>query len=143
MPSLQLLWSADVREGGGVPGSRSPASPALPGCFSKDQVYLDGILRILRHRQTIDFPLLAALGKVMAEWGKKVPHPGDPISHGLPQSRVSLKTSPRLSARQLFAVPCGFGFRWGRGRAVLDARKDGTIRPPLWEIFQERLNPVG
>jgi len=34
------------------------------GCFSKDQVYLDGILRILRHRQTIDFPLLTSLGKV-------------------------------------------------------------------------------
>lgn len=36
----------------------------ISGCFSKDQVYLDGILRILRHRQTIDFHLLAALGKV-------------------------------------------------------------------------------
>lgn len=34
------------------------------GCFSKDQVYLDGIVRILRHRQTIDFPLLTSLGKV-------------------------------------------------------------------------------
>lgn len=57
-------------EGGGEPGSCSPASAALPGCFSKDQVYLDGILRILRHRQTIDFPLLAALGKVTAGWGR-------------------------------------------------------------------------
>lgn len=37
---------------------------ALPGCFSKDQVYLDGSVRILRHRQTIDFPLLTSLGKV-------------------------------------------------------------------------------
>lgn len=36
----------------------------LTGCFSKDQVYLDGILRILRHRQTIDFQLLTSLGKV-------------------------------------------------------------------------------
>lgn len=34
------------------------------GCFSKDQVYLDGILRILRHRHTIDFQLLTSLGKV-------------------------------------------------------------------------------
>lgn len=34
------------------------------GCFSKDQVYLDGIVRILRHRQTIDFQLLTSLGKV-------------------------------------------------------------------------------
>ncbi|XP_030059606.1 microtubule-associated tyrosine carboxypeptidase 1 [Microcaecilia unicolor] len=37
------------------------------GCFSKDQVYLDGILRILRHRRSIDFQLLAALGKVSYE----------------------------------------------------------------------------
>ena len=34
------------------------------GCFSKDQVYLDGILRILRHRRTIDFKMLTSLGKV-------------------------------------------------------------------------------
>nr|XP_021529106.1 uncharacterized protein KIAA0895-like [Aotus nancymaae] len=33
-------------------------------CFSKDQVYLDGILQILRYRETIDFYLLTALGKV-------------------------------------------------------------------------------
>nr|XP_020845037.1 uncharacterized protein KIAA0895-like homolog isoform X1 [Phascolarctos cinereus]XP_020845038.1 uncharacterized protein KIAA0895-like homolog isoform X1 [Phascolarctos cinereus] len=37
------------------------------GCFSKDQVYLDGILRILRHRQNIDFHMLTALGKVSYE----------------------------------------------------------------------------
>lgn len=36
----------------------------LVGCFSKDQVYLDGILKILRYREKIDFPLLMALGKV-------------------------------------------------------------------------------
>ncbi len=33
------------------------------GCFSKDQVYLDGILRILRHRRNINFKRLTALGK--------------------------------------------------------------------------------
>lgn len=36
----------------------------FPGCFNKDQVYLDGILRILRYRESIDFHLLTALGKV-------------------------------------------------------------------------------
>ena len=36
----------------------------LSGCFSKDQVYLDGILRILRHRRSIDFKMLTSLGKV-------------------------------------------------------------------------------
>lgn len=43
------------------------------GCFSKDQVYLDGIVRILRHRQTIDFPLLASLGKVSGHRPSEVP----------------------------------------------------------------------
>lgn len=68
-------------EGGGKPGALCQASSAVPGCFSKDQVYLDGILRILRHRQTIDFPLLAALGKVTArvrvgrEWLISPSHP--------------------------------------------------------------------
>lgn len=36
----------------------------IAGCFSKDQVYLDGILKILKHREKINFPLLMALGKV-------------------------------------------------------------------------------
>ena len=36
----------------------------IEGCFSKDQVYLDGILKILRYRDKINFPLLMALGKV-------------------------------------------------------------------------------
>ncbi|ETE60007.1 hypothetical protein L345_14257, partial [Ophiophagus hannah] len=47
-------------------GSAAAASSSA-GCFSKDQVYLEGILQILRHRQTIDFQLLAALGKVSYE----------------------------------------------------------------------------
>ncbi|XP_054033130.1 putative tyrosine carboxypeptidase MATCAP2 isoform X3 [Dryobates pubescens] len=37
------------------------------GCFNKDQVYLDGILRILRYRESIDFHLLTALGKISYE----------------------------------------------------------------------------
>ncbi|XP_054427244.1 putative tyrosine carboxypeptidase MATCAP2 [Pteronotus mesoamericanus] len=50
-----------------VRAKRGWTDTSQPGCFSKDQVYLDGILRILRHRQTIDFPLLTALGKVSYE----------------------------------------------------------------------------
>uniref|UniRef100_A0A673KQX0 Si:dkey-222b8.4 n=1 Tax=Sinocyclocheilus rhinocerous TaxID=307959 RepID=A0A673KQX0_9TELE len=46
---------------------RGQTDTALPGCFSKDQVYLDGILKILRHRDKIDFQLLMALGKVSYE----------------------------------------------------------------------------
>ncbi|CAI5782043.1 Uncharacterized protein PODLI_1B029038 [Podarcis lilfordi] len=50
-----------------VRAKRGQTDTSEPGCFSKDQVYLDGILRILRHRQTINFQLLAALGKVSYE----------------------------------------------------------------------------
>uniref|UniRef100_A0A8C5ML16 Uncharacterized protein n=1 Tax=Leptobrachium leishanense TaxID=445787 RepID=A0A8C5ML16_9ANUR len=38
-----------------------------PGCNSKSQVYLEGVLQLLRHRQTIDFQLLMALGKISFE----------------------------------------------------------------------------
>ena len=44
-----------------------------PGCFSKDQVYLDGILQILRYRETIDFHLLTTLGKVSETNGTQFP----------------------------------------------------------------------
>ncbi|XP_071395060.1 putative tyrosine carboxypeptidase MATCAP2 [Centroberyx affinis] len=50
-----------------VRAKRGQTNTAQPGCFSKDQVYLDGILKILRHRDKIDFPLLMALGKVSFE----------------------------------------------------------------------------
>ncbi|XP_016147720.1 uncharacterized protein KIAA0895-like [Sinocyclocheilus grahami] len=46
---------------------RGQTDTSKPGCFSKDQVYLDGILRILRHRRNIDFKILTALGKVSYE----------------------------------------------------------------------------
>lgn len=50
-----------------VRAKRGQTDTAQPGCFSKDQVYLDGILQILRHRDKINFPLLMALGKVSFE----------------------------------------------------------------------------
>ncbi|KAL0962140.1 hypothetical protein UPYG_G00336230 [Umbra pygmaea] len=50
-----------------VRAKRGQTNTAQPGCFSKDQVYLDGILQILRHRDTIDFEMLLALGKVSYE----------------------------------------------------------------------------
>ncbi|XP_074864975.1 microtubule-associated tyrosine carboxypeptidase 1 isoform X3 [Carettochelys insculpta] len=57
----RVRWEYCVR------AKRGQTDTSQPGCFSKDQVYLDGILRILRHRKTIDFRLLAALGKVSYE----------------------------------------------------------------------------
>ncbi|XP_014441247.1 uncharacterized protein KIAA0895 homolog isoform X2 [Tupaia chinensis] len=50
-----------------VRAKRGWTDTSQPGCFSKDQVYLDGILQILRFRETIDFHLLTALGKVSYE----------------------------------------------------------------------------
>ncbi|XP_067912844.1 putative tyrosine carboxypeptidase MATCAP2 isoform X6 [Heterodontus francisci] len=50
-----------------VRAKRGQTDTSQPGCFSKDQVYLDGILKILRHRDNIDFQLLTALGKVSYE----------------------------------------------------------------------------
>lgn len=50
-----------------VRAKRGWTDTSQPGCFSKDQVYLDGILQILRYRESIDFHLLTALGKVSYE----------------------------------------------------------------------------
>ncbi|XP_018418444.1 PREDICTED: uncharacterized protein KIAA0895 homolog isoform X2 [Nanorana parkeri] len=50
-----------------VRAKRGCTDTSLPGCFNKDQVYLDGILRILRHRETIDFHLLTSMGKISYE----------------------------------------------------------------------------
>ncbi|KAJ8252179.1 hypothetical protein COCON_G00214910 [Conger conger] len=50
-----------------IRAKRGQTDTSQPGCFSKDQVYLDGILRILRHRRNIDFKMLASLGKVSYE----------------------------------------------------------------------------
>ncbi|XP_007647729.1 uncharacterized protein KIAA0895 homolog isoform X2 [Cricetulus griseus] len=50
-----------------VRAKRGWTDTSQPGCFSKDQVYLDGILQILRFRDSIDFHLLTALGKVSYE----------------------------------------------------------------------------
>ncbi|XP_064410391.1 putative tyrosine carboxypeptidase MATCAP2 [Latimeria chalumnae] len=50
-----------------VRAKRGQIDTSQPGCFSKDQVYLDGILKILRHRNEIDFQMLTALGKVSYE----------------------------------------------------------------------------
>ncbi|XP_063281419.1 putative tyrosine carboxypeptidase MATCAP2 [Pelobates fuscus] len=47
-----------------VRAKRGLTDTAQPGCCTKDQVYLEGVLHILRHRHTIDFKLLMAMGKV-------------------------------------------------------------------------------
>ncbi|XP_029464624.1 uncharacterized protein KIAA0895-like homolog [Rhinatrema bivittatum] len=63
----QFVLDPGVRWEYCVRAKRGLTDTTEKGCFSKDQVYLDGILRILRHRRRIDFQLLAALGKVSYE----------------------------------------------------------------------------
>ncbi|XP_055072188.2 microtubule-associated tyrosine carboxypeptidase 1 [Misgurnus anguillicaudatus] len=53
---------------------RGQTDTSKPGCFSKDQVYLDGILRLLRHRRNIDFKILTSLGKVSYEDVERLRH---------------------------------------------------------------------
>ncbi|XP_076011483.1 microtubule-associated tyrosine carboxypeptidase 1 [Genypterus blacodes] len=62
-----FVQDPDVRWEYCLRAKRGQTDTAQSGCFSKDQVYLDGILRILRHRRTIDFKMLTSLGKVSFE----------------------------------------------------------------------------
>ncbi|KAF3686786.1 putative protein KIAA0895-like [Channa argus] len=63
----RFVQDPDVRWEYCLRAKRGQTDTSQPGCFSKDQVYLDGILRILRHRRTIDFKMLTSLGKVSFE----------------------------------------------------------------------------
>ncbi|XP_061620776.1 microtubule-associated tyrosine carboxypeptidase isoform X4 [Phyllopteryx taeniolatus] len=60
----RFVQHPDVRWEYCLRAKRGQTDTSQPGCFSKDQVYLDGILRILRHRRDIDFKMLTSLGKV-------------------------------------------------------------------------------
>ncbi|XP_015227104.1 PREDICTED: uncharacterized protein KIAA0895-like homolog [Cyprinodon variegatus] len=63
----RFVQNPDVRWEYCLRAKRGQTDTSQPGCFSKDQVYLDGILRILRHRRNIDFKMLTSLGKVSFE----------------------------------------------------------------------------
>ncbi|KAF4080646.1 hypothetical protein AMELA_G00173720 [Ameiurus melas] len=63
----RFVHDPDTRWDYCVRAKRGQTDTSQPGCFNKDQVYLDGILKILRHREKIDFQLLTALGKVSYE----------------------------------------------------------------------------
>ncbi|XP_021112558.1 uncharacterized protein KIAA0895-like homolog isoform X2 [Heterocephalus glaber] len=70
----RYVQDANVRWEYCVRAKRGQMDTSKPGCFSKDQVYLDGIVRILRHRQTIDFPLLTSLGKDLERYQQQLEH---------------------------------------------------------------------
>ncbi|KAK5915789.1 hypothetical protein CesoFtcFv8_001351 [Champsocephalus esox] len=63
----RFVQDPDVRWEYCLRAKRGQTDTSEAGCFSKDQVYLDGILRILRHRRNIDFKMLTSLGKVSFE----------------------------------------------------------------------------
>ncbi|XP_057693484.1 microtubule-associated tyrosine carboxypeptidase [Corythoichthys intestinalis] len=70
----RFVQHPDVRWEYCLRAKRGLTDTSLPGCFSKDQVYLDGILRILRHRRDIDFKMLTSLGKVSYEDVERLRH---------------------------------------------------------------------
>ncbi|XP_047435719.1 uncharacterized protein KIAA0895-like [Mugil cephalus] len=70
----RFVQDPDVRWEYCLRAKRGQTDTSQPGCFSKDQVYLDGILRILRHRRNIDFKMLTSLGKVSYEDVEKLRH---------------------------------------------------------------------
>ncbi|XP_061886433.1 microtubule-associated tyrosine carboxypeptidase [Entelurus aequoreus] len=63
----RFVKDPDVRWEYCLRAKRGQTDTSQPGCFSKDQVYLDGILKILCHRRDIDFKMLTSLGKVSYE----------------------------------------------------------------------------
>ncbi|XP_060924687.1 microtubule-associated tyrosine carboxypeptidase isoform X2 [Limanda limanda] len=69
-----FVQDPDVRWEYCLRAKRGQRDSSQPGCFSKDQVYLDGILRILRHRRSIDFKMLTSLGKVSYEDVERLRH---------------------------------------------------------------------
>lgn len=70
----RFVQDPDVRWEYCLRAKRGQTDTSQPGCFSKDQVYLDGILRILRHRRNIDFKMLTSLGKVSFEDVERLRH---------------------------------------------------------------------
>ncbi|XP_077568787.1 microtubule-associated tyrosine carboxypeptidase 1 [Stigmatopora nigra] len=70
----RFVQHPDVRWEYCLRAKRGQTDTSQPGCFSKDQVYLDGTLRILRHRRDIDFQMLTSLGKVSYEDVEKLRH---------------------------------------------------------------------
>ncbi|XP_054627805.1 microtubule-associated tyrosine carboxypeptidase isoform X2 [Dunckerocampus dactyliophorus] len=70
----RFVQDPDVRWEYCLRAKRGQTDTSQPGCFSKDQVYLDGILKILRHRKNIDFKMLTSLGKVSYEDVERLRH---------------------------------------------------------------------
>ncbi|XP_069580683.1 microtubule-associated tyrosine carboxypeptidase 1 [Brachyistius frenatus] len=79
----RFVHDPDVRWEYCLRAKRGQTDTSQPGCFSKDQVYLDGILRILRHRRNIDFKMLTSLGKVSYEDVEKLR-----LQATLPRTRI-------------------------------------------------------
>lgn len=60
----RFIRSPEVRWDYCMRAKRGQVDTTQPGCFNKDQVYLNGALQILRFRYEIDFHALVKLGRV-------------------------------------------------------------------------------
>ncbi|GFN92320.1 hypothetical protein PoB_001882600 [Plakobranchus ocellatus] len=63
----KFVYSPNVRWDYCLRAKRGQVDTSRPGSFCKDQVYLEGLLQLLKRRRILDFPLLVRLGKVSFE----------------------------------------------------------------------------
>ncbi|KAM8877943.1 microtubule-associated tyrosine carboxypeptidase 1 [Synchiropus picturatus] len=91
----RFVQNPDIRWEYCLRAKRGQTDTSKPGCFSKDQVYLDGIIRILRYRREIDFKVLTSLGKVSFEDVDRLRHLAElsraRIPHFMPDQASYLK----------------------------------------------------
>ncbi|XP_005107828.1 uncharacterized protein KIAA0895 [Aplysia californica] len=63
----KFVYNPNVRWDYCLRAKRGQEDTSRPGCFCKDQVYLDGALQLLKRRRVLDFHLLVRLGKISYE----------------------------------------------------------------------------
>ncbi|RUS78150.1 hypothetical protein EGW08_014079 [Elysia chlorotica] len=63
----RFVHSPNVRWDYCLRAKRGQVDTSRPGSFCKDQVYLEGLLQLLKRRRVLDFHLLVRLGKVSFE----------------------------------------------------------------------------
>lgn len=63
----KFVYSPNVRWDYCLRAKRGQVDTSRPGSFCKDQVYLEGVLQLLKRRRILDFHLLVRLGKVSFE----------------------------------------------------------------------------
>eukprot|EP00057_Strongylocentrotus_purpuratus_P031431 XP_784562.3 PREDICTED: uncharacterized protein KIAA0895-like [Strongylocentrotus purpuratus] len=70
----RFIQSPEVRWDYCMRAKRGQVDTSKPGCFNKDQVYLNGALQVLRFRFEIDFHALVKLGRVAFQDVERLRH---------------------------------------------------------------------